>query len=106
MQVLLHLNTGTGTRIEIRLRCVGGKPVICQVGDDVLNGRLVAKCSVDWLDLGAEMVSRGLAIAIERESLDYVQKQQGRPLPGCRDIRWRVHRTFAGGAAANGARSS
>ncbi len=75
MQVLLHLNTCTAMRIKIRLKCVGGKPVICQVGTDVPNGRPVVKCSVDWLDLGAEMASRGLAIAIERESLDYVQNQ-------------------------------
>jgi endonuclease YncB( thermonuclease family) len=75
MQVLLYLDSCTATRIEVRLKCVGGKPVICQVGTDVPNGRLVVKCSVDWLDLGAEMASRGLAIAIERESLDYVQNQ-------------------------------
>jgi len=55
---------------------IGGNPVTCRTSDNVSSGRLVAKCSVDWLDLGAEMVNRGLAIAVERQALDYVQNHR------------------------------
>jgi len=39
-------------------------------------GRLIAKCKVDWLDLGAEMVTRGMAVAYLRYSQDYLRNYQ------------------------------
>ena len=35
--------------------------------------RMIAKCSVGWLDLGAEMVTRGMAVAYLKYSNDYLQ---------------------------------
>ena len=54
---------------------VAGKQVVCQAWNDV-KGRLVATCRVGWRDLGAEMVNRGLAVAVERESPDYLQNHR------------------------------
>lgn len=51
---------------------VAGKHVVCQAWNDV-RGRLVVTCRVEWRDLGAEMVSRGLAVAVERESAHDLQ---------------------------------
>lgn len=54
---------------------VADEPVDCRAWTD-LSGLLVATCRVGWRDLGAEMVNRGLAIAIEGESLDYLQNHR------------------------------
>lgn len=54
---------------------VADEPVDCRAWTD-LSGLLVATCRVGWRDLGAEMVNRGLAIAIESESLDYLQNHR------------------------------
>jgi endonuclease YncB( thermonuclease family) len=67
---------------------IGGKTVTCQGVVYDRYERLVAKCKVDWLDLGAELVNRGMAIAYERYSLDYV--------PNHREARARGVGIFAG----------
>jgi len=55
------------------------------IGDEVVEcrslgrdryGRIIAKCKVDWLDLGAEMVTRGMAVAYLRYSQDYLRNYQ------------------------------
>ena len=49
-----------------------GRAVTCKGITYDRYQRLVAKCTVDGLDLGAEMVDRGMAVAFERYSQDYV----------------------------------
>ena len=51
---------------------VRGETVTCRAVAYDRHKTLVARCMVGWLDLGAEMVDRGLAIALERQFRDYV----------------------------------
>lgn len=53
-----------------------GQVVICRevAGDD--SGRIVAKCKAGWMDLGAEMVTMGMAVAYLRYSDDYLQNHR------------------------------
>jgi endonuclease YncB( thermonuclease family) len=37
------------------------------------NGRIIAKCKAGWMDLGAEMVTMGMAVAYLRNSDDYLR---------------------------------
>lgn len=52
---------------------IDGQEVDCRyLGRDRYK-RMIAKCKVGWLDLGAEMVTRGMAVAYLRYSNDYLQ---------------------------------
>ena len=52
---------------------IGGKQVVCEGRNKDRYGRLIARCKVGWLDLGAEMVTRGMAVAYLRFSDDYIR---------------------------------
>lgn len=52
---------------------IGDEDVECRSLGNDKYGRIIAKCKVDWLDLGAEMVTRGMAIACLRYSQDYLR---------------------------------
>lgn len=52
---------------------VEGQTVVCKYLRSDHDGRQTAKCKVDWLDLGAEMVTRGFAVAYLRYSSDYIR---------------------------------
>jgi endonuclease YncB( thermonuclease family) len=55
---------------------LNGKTVRCEKQDqDAKFGRPVAICYADGLDVGAEMVDRGLAVAYRRYSLKYVPNE-------------------------------
>jgi endonuclease YncB( thermonuclease family) len=54
-----------------------GKTVLCEKqGQDTKYGRPVVVCYSDGLDVGAEMVDRGLAVAYRRYSLKYVPNEE------------------------------
>jgi endonuclease YncB( thermonuclease family) len=57
------------------LSLTSGRPVACQEMDRDRYGRMVAICRVSGEDLGAIMVSGGLAWAFVRYSSDYVSQQ-------------------------------
>ena len=52
---------------------IGEENVDCRALGRGRDGRVIGKCKVDWLDLGAEMVTRGFAIAVLHVSRDYLQ---------------------------------
>lgn len=52
---------------------VAGKHIRCEEKDRDSRGRVAARCKADWLNLGAEMVTRGMALADLRVSTDYIQ---------------------------------
>lgn len=58
---------------ELLRELIGEGHVICRALGRDPDGRIVGKCKVDWLDLGAEMVTRGFAIAVLHASHDYLQ---------------------------------
>lgn len=55
---------------------IGSSPVTCESYGRDLHGRMIGKCQVNDLDIGAEMVSQGLALAFVRFSTDYVQNER------------------------------
>jgi endonuclease YncB( thermonuclease family) len=52
---------------------IGGREVDCRSLGRDRYGRMIGKCKVGRLDLGAEMVTRGMAVAYLRYSQDYLQ---------------------------------
>jgi len=52
---------------------VAGKQIRCEEKGRDSYGRIAARCKADWLNLGAEMVTRGMALADLRVSSDYIQ---------------------------------
>jgi endonuclease YncB( thermonuclease family) len=62
---------------EVVLESLKGKTVRCEKQDqDIKYGRPVAICYSDGLDVGAEIVDRGLAVAYRRYSLKYVPNEE------------------------------
>ena len=59
-------------RLEDR---ISGRTVVCEQKDQDRHGRVVAVCRVDGEDLGAWMVSQGLALAYRRYAQDYVGEE-------------------------------
>jgi endonuclease YncB( thermonuclease family) len=54
-----------------------GKTVVCEKQDqDMKHGRPVAICYADGVDVGAEMVERGLAVAYRKYSDKYVPQEE------------------------------
>ena len=54
-------------------RLINGQVVACREVNRDRHGRIVAKCKAGWMDLGAEMVTRGMAVAYLRKSDDYLR---------------------------------
>jgi endonuclease YncB( thermonuclease family) len=54
---------------------IGNSPVTCESHGKDRYGRMIGKCSVNGLDIGAEMVSQGLALAYTRYSHYYLPNQ-------------------------------
>jgi endonuclease YncB( thermonuclease family) len=54
---------------------IGTSTVTCESHGKDRYGRMIGKCSVNGLDIGAEMVSRGLALAYTRYSRYYLPNQ-------------------------------
>lgn len=54
---------------------VTGRTVRCEGRGNDRYGRMLASCKVDGLDLGAEMVRSGMALAFVRYSQDYVGQE-------------------------------
>jgi endonuclease YncB( thermonuclease family) len=54
---------------------VRGHKVVCEAKDTDRYGRTVAICRADGRDLGADMVSAGIALAFVRYSSDYVEQE-------------------------------
>ncbi len=65
-----------------------GREVRCEEKARSRRGRVVARCKVDWLNLGAEMVTRGMALADLRVSRDYIRNY--------REARGKENGIFAG----------
>lgn len=59
-----------------------GKSAICDVVDIDRYGRNVAKCYVDGLDMGDEIVAEGWAEAYRRYSMDYDLTEKGAQVRG------------------------
>lgn len=55
---------------------MAGRVIICEPRATDRYGRIVALCSADGRDLGADMVSVGMAWAFIRYSSDYVQQER------------------------------
>jgi endonuclease YncB( thermonuclease family) len=55
---------------------IGRRPVKCQSEGRDRYGRTIATCTAAGLDLGAEMVKRGLALAFVKYSPRYLPEQQ------------------------------
>lgn len=65
-----------GQEAGARLRAlVRGLNVECRAVDKDRYGRIVGKCYADGADVGAVMVSEGLALAYRQYSTDYVQAE-------------------------------
>lgn len=65
-----------GQEAGARLRAlVRGAQVKCEAIDKDRYGRIVGKCFANGADVGAEMVSEGLALAYRQYSTDYVQAE-------------------------------
>lgn len=58
---------------EMLRKLIASQPVACICRRRGHDGRQTAKCKVDWLDLGAEMVTRGFAVAYLKYSTDYIR---------------------------------
>jgi endonuclease YncB( thermonuclease family) len=54
-------------------RLTDGQVVACREVDRDRHGRIIAKCKAGWMDLGAEMVTMGMAVAYLRNSDDYLR---------------------------------
>lgn len=54
---------------------VGTRTIVCEQTDIDAYGRTVARCSNGEVDLGAEMVRAGLALAYRRYGSDYVREE-------------------------------
>lgn len=67
---------GDWVRQEVRAR-YQGKTAKCETVDTDAYGRAVAKCSVAGRDIGADLVSDGLAFAFRRYSMDYDLLEKG-----------------------------
>ena len=67
-------NCGRAATEKLR-ELVGTKAVSCQEKDTDSYGRTVAVCSAGGVDLGAAMVTAGLALAYRRYSEDYVDEE-------------------------------
>ena len=52
-----------------------GKTVTCSQRDTDRYGRIVAVCKVSGKDLGAELVSQGLAVAYRAYGRDYIEAE-------------------------------
>ncbi len=59
-----------------RARRTASPTVTCEERDVDRYGRIVAICSVAGEDVGAWLVSQGLAIAYRKYSLDYVDEEE------------------------------
>ena len=57
---------------EILLSLIEAGETRCEDFGRAVDGAMIAKCSVNGLDLGAEMVTRGLALAEQAASDDYL----------------------------------
>jgi endonuclease YncB( thermonuclease family) len=73
---------------ELLRELIGEQHVACRTLEREPDGRIIGKCKVDWLDLGAEMVTRGFAIAVLQISRDYLQNY--------REARGKENGIFAG----------
>lgn len=61
---------------DLMVELVDGKTISCEIRDVDHYGRLVSRCEVDGVDLGAEMVDQGLAWAVVRYSADYSENER------------------------------
>jgi endonuclease YncB( thermonuclease family) len=52
-----------------------GRPATCEIIETDRYGRAVSRCAVGGLDIGATLVSRGMALAYVEYSRDYVSQQ-------------------------------
>ncbi len=62
---------GRASAVLLR-RLVRGHAVDCQSFGRDRDGRLIAKCHAGWMDLSAEMVSRGMAVVDPNGAPDYL----------------------------------
>jgi endonuclease YncB( thermonuclease family) len=58
---------------EFLRKLTDGQVVSCREVNRDRHGQIVAKCKADWMDLGAEMVTTGMAVAYLRYSDDYLR---------------------------------
>jgi len=66
-----------GAAAAAKLReLVGNRELVCEPRDTDVYGRTVAVCRAGGVDLGAEMVRSGLALAYRRYSTDYVDEER------------------------------
>ena len=56
-------------------KLVGGKTLDCRIIETDRYGRSIASCSADHIDINAEMVRLGWAIAYRRHGLDYISEE-------------------------------
>ncbi len=62
--------------LEALDRLIKSGPIDCQpIGDDGY-GRVIGKCTVSGADVGAKMVSEGLAYAFRKYSTEYVEEEE------------------------------
>lgn len=54
---------------------IHAQPVLCEQTDMDRYGRVVAVCKIGGIDLNAEMVRAGFALAFRKYSLDYVEDE-------------------------------
>jgi len=54
---------------------LSGRTVTCKGNAHDGEGRLVAKCFIEWLDIGAQMVLIGRALADRSQGADYVRME-------------------------------
>lgn len=64
-----------------------GRTVTCKGNERDQYGRLIAKCFVEWLDLGEQMVLIGRALAYRKYSTDYVRAENS--AKAMKDGMWR-----------------
>ena len=65
-----------GKRHQRRCSLVTGRKITCEARVTDRYGRTVALCRADGRDLGASMVSAGMAWAFTRYSSDYVAQER------------------------------
>lgn len=66
-----------GAAAAAKLReLTSGRELVCEPRDTDTYGRTVAVCRAGGVDLGAEMVRSGLALAYRRYSTDYVDEER------------------------------
>ncbi len=61
---------------ELLRELTAGKRIVCAERATGGGGLLEAKCKAAWLDLGAEMVTRGMALPEPRNPSDYLRNYQ------------------------------